>query len=68
VWTDECEATFVKIKELVCKALILRGPDWKLPFHISTDASQTIVGAVLGQQEDKKPYANLLCQQEFDSC
>ncbi|CAF4414943.1 unnamed protein product, partial [Adineta steineri] len=25
-------------------APVLRGPDWKLPFHISTDASNTTVG------------------------
>jgi hypothetical protein len=56
VWTDECETAFGQIKELVCKALILRGPDWKLLFHISADASHMAVGVVLGQQEDKKPY------------
>jgi hypothetical protein len=57
VWTAECETTFGQIKELVCKAPILRGPDWKLLFHISADASHMAVGVVLGQQEDKKPYA-----------
>lgn len=56
MWTDACEATFFEIKELVCKVLIIRFPDWKLPFYISTDASHTTVGAVLGQQEDKKLY------------
>ncbi|MCY6488429.1 ribonuclease H family protein, partial [Actinobacillus pleuropneumoniae] len=56
MWTDECETTFVKIKEIFCKAPILHGPDWNLLFHISTNASHTIVGVVLGQQEDKKPY------------
>ena len=56
VWTDECEATCMEIKELVCKAPILCGPDWKLLFHISTDASQTGVEVVLGQHEDKKSY------------
>lgn len=56
MWTDACEMTFLGIKKLVCKAPILRGPDSKLPFHISTNTSHTIVGAVLGQQEDKKPY------------
>jgi len=39
------------------QALILRGPNWALPFHIHTDASQTAIGVVLGQQEDKVPYA-----------
>jgi len=39
VWTDDCDAAFVKIKELVCSASILRGLDWTLPFHILADAS-----------------------------
>ena len=38
-------------------APILRGPNWDFPFQISSDASDTaIIGAVLGQEEDKKPY------------
>lgn len=49
VWTDACESTFSGIKKLVCEAPILCGPDWKLPFHISTDASHTTVGEILGQ-------------------
>lgn len=57
VWTDDCDAAFVNIKELVCSALILGGPDWALPFHIHVDASQIAVGVVLGQQVDKVPYA-----------
>lgn len=56
VWTGDCDTTFMKIKELVCSALILRGPDWALPFHIHTDASQTAIGTVLGQHEDRVPY------------
>ena len=28
-----------------------------MPFHISFDASDTAIGAVLGQEEDKNPYA-----------
>ena len=57
VWTDDYDAAFVKIKELVCSAPSLRGPDWALPFHIHSDASQTAIGAVFGQQVDKVPYA-----------
>jgi len=56
VWTDACEAAFSEIKKLVCKSPILRRLDWKLPFHISMDASHIKVGAILGQQEDKNPY------------
>ena len=28
-----------------------------MPFHISTDAYNIVVGAALGQLEEKKPYA-----------
>ena len=28
-----------------------------LPFQISSNASDTAIGAVLGQEEDKKPHA-----------
>ena len=38
-------------------APILRGPDWSLPFHISTDVSNTAIGGVLGQKEGQAPYA-----------
>ena len=47
----------MKIKELVCSALILRGLDWALPFHIHAAASQIVIGTVFGQQVDKVPYA-----------
>ena len=40
----------------ISEAPILRGPNWKLPFHISTDASDIALGAVLGQK-DLIPYA-----------
>ena len=48
MWIGDCGAAFMKIKELVCSALILRGLDWASPFHIHTDASQIVVGVVLG--------------------
>jgi hypothetical protein len=66
VWIEDCDAAFMKIKELVCRAPILRGIDWALPFHIHIDASQTAVGAVLGQQEDKIPYAIYYVSKNLD--
>ena len=56
-WTDKCDSAFTELKKLVSTAPILHGPDWKLPFHISFDASNIAIGAVLGQEEDRKPYA-----------
>ena len=56
-WTDDCENAFNKLKHQLSAAPILRGPDWALPFHISSDASDTAIGAVLGQEENSLPYA-----------
>eukprot|EP00253_Pinus_taeda_P024159 PITA_24159 len=54
--TTQIEA-FKELKKLVSTAPALRGPNWNLPFQISSNASDTTIGAVLGQEEDKKPYA-----------
>eukprot|EP00253_Pinus_taeda_P028586 PITA_28586 len=56
-WSDDCETAFNKLKHQLSTAPILRGPDWALPFHISSDASDTAIGAVLGQEESNLPYA-----------
>eukprot|EP00253_Pinus_taeda_P014076 PITA_14076 len=55
-WSPDCQSTIEALKTRISKAPILRGPNWKLPFHISTDASDTALGAVLGQK-DLVPYA-----------
>lgn len=57
LWTKKCDHAFKKLKKLVSTAPVLRGPNWDLPFQISSDASDIAIGAVLGQEEDKKPYA-----------
>ena len=57
IWTDKCDHAFEDLKNLVSTAPVLRGPTWDLPFQISSDASDTAIGAVLGKEEDKKPYA-----------
>eukprot|EP00253_Pinus_taeda_P035700 PITA_35700 len=55
-WTDNCGKAFDQLKHQLSIAPILRGPDWALPFHISSDASDTAIGAVLGQEENGLPY------------
>jgi len=55
-WNPDCQLAFETLKEKISEAPILRGPNWKLPFHISTDASDTALGAVLGQKYSI-PYA-----------
>eukprot|EP00253_Pinus_taeda_P005467 PITA_05467 len=56
-WGTFAYRAFKELKKLVSTARVLRGPNWNLPFQISSDASDTAIGAVLGQEEDKKPYA-----------
>jgi len=45
----DCHITFNILKEKLSIARVLRGLDWTLPFHISMDASDSVVGKFLGQ-------------------
>ena len=44
------------MKKRISEEPILKGPNWKFPFHISTDASNLALGVVLGRK-DLTPYA-----------
>lgn len=55
-WSDECDTAFAGLKKLVSTTPVLRGPNWELPFHTSTDALDVAISTILGQEEDKKPY------------
>ena len=48
-WTAPCQDAFISLKQKFSIAPVLRGPDWNLPFHISSDASDTAIGAILSQ-------------------
>jgi len=56
IWIDHCQNAFETLKENLSITPILWGKYWSLPFHISTDASDTTIGVVLGQKEDNQPY------------
>jgi hypothetical protein len=47
-WTEHCEEAFVKLKNLLTSAPVIQPSDWSLPFEIMCDASDYVVGAVLG--------------------
>eukprot|EP00253_Pinus_taeda_P032915 PITA_32915 len=49
-WNPDCQLAFETLKAKFFEAPILRAPNWKLPFHISTDSLDTTPGAVLGQK------------------
>ncbi len=48
-WTDGMRTSFDTLKDAVCRAPFLQFPDFTLPFHVATDASNTGMGGVLYQ-------------------
>jgi len=48
--TNQCLIALEDLKENLSVESVLRGPDWSLPFHFSTDASKKSIGVVLGQK------------------
>ncbi|XP_075083240.1 uncharacterized protein LOC142166992 [Nicotiana tabacum] len=58
----DCMKAFDTLKEKLSTAPVVVSPDWNQPFEVMCDASDTIVGAILGQRKDKnfRPiyYAN----------
>ncbi|XP_059068671.1 uncharacterized protein LOC131859137 [Cryptomeria japonica] len=64
-WTPECQEAFETIKTKLVTTPVLRGPNWELPFHIHTDASDASMGAVLGQKEDNLFYSIYYINKNF---
>ena len=48
----DVKRVFDQLKQFLTTALIVRAPNWKLPFEVMCDASDFAIGAVLGQRED----------------
>nr|GEU94351.1 reverse transcriptase domain-containing protein [Tanacetum cinerariifolium] len=53
LFSKECVEAFQTLKIKLTEALILIVPDWDLPFELMCDASDFIIGAVLGQRQEK---------------
>jgi hypothetical protein len=47
LWTNDCQKAWKLIKHKYIEALILRSPNWQVEFHVHTNASLLIVGAML---------------------
>ena len=56
-WDSYCQIAFDTLKGKLSITPVLRGPKWSLPFHIYTNASDTALGAMLGQKENHITYA-----------
>ena len=54
VFDDNCVEAFEILKKELISAPIVQPPDWNLPFEIMCNASDYVVGALLGQRVDKK--------------
>jgi hypothetical protein len=57
VFNEECLIAFHTLNKGLISAPIIQPPDRSLPFEIMSDASDYVVGAVLGQTKDKKHHA-----------
>nr|GEW98390.1 reverse transcriptase domain-containing protein [Tanacetum cinerariifolium] len=53
VFSNDCVQAFQTLKEKLTEAPILIAPNWDQPFELMCDASDFVVGAVLGQRIEK---------------
>nr|GFA93225.1 reverse transcriptase domain-containing protein [Tanacetum cinerariifolium] len=53
IFSNECIQAFRTLKDKLTEALILIAPNWDQPFELMCDASDYVVGAVLGQRIEK---------------
>ena len=51
-WSKECEESFQKIKDKLCRPPILQYPRFNKRFYLSTDASTQSIGVCLCQKDD----------------
>jgi hypothetical protein len=56
-FNEKCLAAFQTLKRALITAPIIQPPDWSQPFEIMCDASDYVVGAVLGQRKEGKVHA-----------
>nr|GEZ44975.1 reverse transcriptase domain-containing protein [Tanacetum cinerariifolium] len=53
IFSNECIQAFRTLKDKLTEALILIAPNWDQPFELMCDASDYVVGAILGQRIEK---------------
>ena len=54
--TKIAKGAFEELKAHLTIAPIVRAPNLQLPFKVMCDASDLVIGVVLGQREGGKPY------------
>ncbi|XP_069470009.1 uncharacterized protein [Ambystoma mexicanum] len=53
MWNEECTKAFEGLKKALCQAPVLRSPEYNQSFIVQTDDSNTCIGAVLSQLDEK---------------
>ncbi|GKA04791.1 reverse transcriptase domain-containing protein [Tanacetum coccineum] len=53
IFSEECIQAFQTLKKKLTEAPILIAPNWDKPFELMCDASDLVIGAVLGQRIEK---------------
>nr|GEV08649.1 DNA-directed DNA polymerase [Tanacetum cinerariifolium] len=53
VFSKDCIDAFETLKKKLTEATILVVPDWNLPFELMCDASDFVIGVILGQRKTK---------------
>nr|GEZ02536.1 reverse transcriptase domain-containing protein [Tanacetum cinerariifolium] len=75
LFSKECVESFQTLKRKLTKAPILIAPDWDMPFELMCDASDFVIGAVLGKRQEKhfrpihyakNPHQNMLDPKEIN--
>lgn len=67
-WTDQAESSFIRLKQALVSAPILRSPDFSKPFSIQCDASDTGLGGVLTQEIDGEEVVIAFASRSLSRC
>ena len=54
------------LKDKLVSTPVVVAPDWSFRFELICDASDFVIGAVLGQKQEKIFPGNLLCEQNLE--
>jgi len=65
-FNEDCLSAFRRLKEALISTPVMQAPNWDLPSMVICDASDSAVGAILGQRKDNKPYAIYYASQTLD--
>lgn len=49
-WDDHCQSSFKTLELNLPTTHVLREPNWSIPFHFSSNASNMALGVVLGKK------------------